>query len=74
MIQKLEQALFQLSQLSETEQEAIATLILAEIEAEKLWTEAFANSEEELSFLADEALNEFKQGKTCTYMKYTNAC
>ncbi|MEC4985083.1 MAG: hypothetical protein SAJ37_06880 [Oscillatoria sp. PMC 1068.18] len=64
MTQKLAQALLQLSQLPEAEQEAIATLILKEIEAEKRWTEAFANSEDELSFLADEALAEFKQGKT----------
>lgn len=60
----LQQALTKLSQLPETQQEAIAYLILAEIEDEKKWAENFANSQDQLAQLADEALAEFKQGKT----------
>ncbi|MGK7919252.1 MAG: hypothetical protein AB4080_04510 [Trichodesmium sp.] len=60
----LQQALTKLSELPETQQEAIAYLILAEIEDEKRWTENFANSQDQLAQLADEAIAEFKQGKT----------
>ncbi|MDY7004680.1 MAG: hypothetical protein SWX82_12155 [Cyanobacteriota bacterium] len=60
----LQQALTKLSQLPENQQEAIAYLILAEIEDEKKWAENFANSQDQLAQLADEAIAEFKQGKT----------
>ena len=60
----LQQALTKLSQLPENQQEAIAYLILAEIEDEKKWAENFANSQDQLTQLADEAIAEFKQGKT----------
>jgi hypothetical protein len=64
MIKKLENALIKLAELSETEQESIATLILAEIEDEKRWDEQFSQSQDQLVQLADEALADFKQGKT----------
>jgi hypothetical protein len=64
MIKKLENALIKLAELSETEQESIATLILAEIKDEKLWDEQFSQSKDQLAQLADEALADFKQGKT----------
>ncbi|NER02432.1 MAG: hypothetical protein F6K17_07220 [Okeania sp. SIO3C4] len=60
----LQKALTKLSQLPENQQEAIAYLILAEIEDEKKWAENFANSQDQLAQLADEAIAEFKQGKT----------
>ena len=60
----LQQALTKLSQLPENQQEAIAYLILAEIEDEKKWAENFANSQDQLAQLADEAIAEFKEGKT----------
>jgi hypothetical protein len=60
----LEEALTKLSELSENEQEAIAHLILKEIEDEKFWTAKFANSQDQLAQLAEEAIGEFKQGKT----------
>ncbi|MDJ0517113.1 MAG: hypothetical protein QNJ74_12955 [Trichodesmium sp. MO_231.B1] len=60
----LQQALTKLSQLPENQQEAIAYLILTEIEDEKKWAENFANSQDQLAQLADEAIAEFKQGKT----------
>ncbi|NEP90718.1 MAG: hypothetical protein F6K18_30065 [Okeania sp. SIO2C2] len=64
MTNVIEQALTKLSQLPENQQEAIAYLILAEIEDEKKWAENFANSQDQLAQLADEAIAEFKQGKT----------
>ncbi len=64
MIKKLENALIKLAELSETEQESIAMLILAEIEDEKRWDEQFSQSQDQLAQLADEALADFKQGKT----------
>ncbi|NES66553.1 MAG: hypothetical protein F6K24_15480 [Okeania sp. SIO2D1] len=64
MTKVLEQALTKLSQLPENQQEAIAYLILAEIEDEKRWAENFANSQDQLAQLAEEAIAEFKQGKT----------
>ncbi|NET26510.1 hypothetical protein [Okeania sp. SIO1I7] len=64
MTNVIEQALIKLSQLPENQQEAIAYLILAEIEDEKRWAENFANSQDQLAQLAEEAIAEFKQGKT----------
>ncbi|OZH53034.1 hypothetical protein AFK68_20400 [Hydrocoleum sp. CS-953] len=64
MTKVIEEALTKLSQLPENQQEAIAYLILAEIEDEKRWAENFANSQDKLAQLADEAIAEFKQGKT----------
>ncbi len=64
MTKVIEEALTKLSQLPENQQEAIAYLILAEIEDEKKWAENFANSQDQLAKLAEEAIAEFKQGKT----------
>ncbi|NEO52819.1 MAG: hypothetical protein F6K54_06835 [Okeania sp. SIO3B5] len=69
MTEVLQKALSKLSQLPESQQEAIAYLILAEIEDEKRWAENFANSQDKLAQLAKEAKSavanaEFKQGKT----------
>jgi hypothetical protein len=64
MTKLLEQAIAAASQLSEKEQDVIATLILEELGSEQRWDKAFANSEAELAQLADEALAEFQQGKT----------
>lgn len=64
MIQQLEKALTKLAELPELDQEAIANRILAEIEDEKLWHQQFQESQDQLAKLADEALADFKQGKT----------
>ena len=64
MTKVIEEALTKLSQLPENQQEAIAYLILAEIEDEKRWAENFANSQDQLAQLAEEAIADFKQGKT----------
>lgn len=64
MTKLLEEAIAAVSQLPEADQDAIAALILKELASEQRWTEAFAKSETQLAQLADEALAEFRQGKT----------
>ncbi len=54
----------EVSKLPKSEQEAIAALILDEIASEQEWDELFTKSQDKLSQLADEALEEFKKGKT----------
>jgi hypothetical protein len=67
MAELLQKVMAKLSELPEKEQEEIASLILAEIEDEKKWQTSFANSEKQLEILAEEALTEFKQGKTRSF-------
>ena len=64
MTQLLEQALAKVAQLPHDEQEAVAALILAELDAEQRWTEAFRTSPDQLAVLADEALGDYHLGKT----------
>ncbi|HLO86121.1 MAG TPA: hypothetical protein VK203_14090 [Nostocaceae cyanobacterium] len=64
MTQLLEQAILKLQQLSEIEQDAMATLILEELEDEARWNQAFAKSQDVLAKLAEVALAEYKAGKT----------
>ena len=64
MTKLLEEAWAVISQLPEQQQDAIASLILKEIASEREWSQAFAKSEDKLAQLADEALAEFREGKT----------
>ena len=64
MTQLLERAFAVASKLPDTEQDAVASLLLAELESEHRWSEAFAKSQDPLAALADEALREFEAGKT----------
>jgi methylase of polypeptide subunit release factors len=64
MTQLLEQAMTEVQKLPEHEQNVIASLIFEEMLDERKWDEAFANSQDQLSKLADEALSETKQGKS----------
>ena len=64
MTQLLERAFAEASKLPETEQDAVASVFLAELESERRWTQVFTSSQEELSQLADEALREFEGGET----------
>ncbi|MFA4903710.1 MAG: hypothetical protein WC600_13325 [Desulfobaccales bacterium] len=61
---RLEEAFAQASQLPPEEQEALAALLLDEIASEKLWDRAFAQSQDQISQLSDEALTEFMEGRT----------
>lgn len=60
----LDKAFVEIRKLSEAEQEAFAALILSELEAEKRQNELFAESEDFLADLANEALKEHRAGKT----------
>jgi hypothetical protein len=64
MTQLLEKAFSQASQLPELQQNILAKWIMEELLAEKKWDTLFAESEELLAELANEALSEYEQGKT----------
>ena len=61
---RLEEAFAQAAQLPPDEQEALAALLLDEIASERLWDQAFAQSQNQIAKLADEALTEFQEGRT----------
>ena len=60
----LEKAFKEASKLPEIEQNALARWVLAEIEAEKKWDKKFAESEDTLAQLAQEALKDDEEGRT----------
>ena len=64
MTKLLERAIAQISKLPSNEQDALAAVILEEVASERRWTEAFAKTRDELARLADEALGDFRGGKT----------
>ena len=61
---RLEEAFAQAAQVPPDEQEALAALRLDEIASERLWDQAFAQSQNQIAKLADEALTEFQEGRT----------
>ena len=58
----LEKALAEVARLPEAEQEAIATLILDEIAAERGWDERFAQTQDQLGNLVRSARAEVARG------------
>jgi hypothetical protein len=60
MINELKKAIEKVERLSEADQKLIAGLILDEVN----WNYTFAQSEPKLINLAEEALQEYKKGKT----------
>jgi hypothetical protein len=60
----LEKAMSHVNALPPEEQDAVASLILEEIESEKSWDALFAGSQEQLGKLAEQAIAEYKAGKT----------
>ncbi|MCY6493097.1 hypothetical protein [Leptolyngbya sp. GGD] len=64
MTERLEQAIARLKTLPTDKQDAIATLILEELEEEQRWDNSFARSPDLLAKLADEAMTEYRSGKT----------
>ncbi len=64
MTQLLEKAFREASKLPVVDQNALAKWVLEELEAERKWELMFAESEDVLDKLADEALAEHKKGKT----------
>ncbi len=64
MTQLLEKVFAKAGKLPEVEQNALAKWLLKELSSEKCWDTAFAESEEALEKLADEALTEHKKKRT----------
>ncbi len=64
MTKLLEKAFKNASKLPDIEQNVLAKWLLQELEAERKWDQAFAESEDLLGLLADEALEAHRQGKT----------
>ncbi|MFP4104342.1 hypothetical protein [Coleofasciculus sp.] len=64
MTKLLEQAIERVKTLPETDQDAIAALILEELEDETRWDQTFYQSQNALAQLAEAALVEDRAGKT----------
>jgi hypothetical protein len=63
MTHQLEQAIARLSKLSDSDQDAIATLILDELADEQRWQDAFAGSQDQLARLARQARKDVQEGR-----------
>jgi hypothetical protein len=61
---RLEQAVAKARELPQEQQDALAQLILEEIEADSLWEKALARSPEKLATLADKASADHEAGRT----------
>jgi hypothetical protein len=62
--QALRKAVAEASKLPKGDQDALARWLLAELADEKRWRKAFAASQQRLGELADEALSEYRAGRT----------
>jgi hypothetical protein len=60
----LEKAMNKVNALPPEEQDAVAFLILEEIESEKRWDALFAGSQGQLGMLAEKAIAAYQAGKT----------
>ncbi len=64
MTTSLQQAFEKAAALPQEEQDTLAAIVLEEIAAEERWRQSFARSQDALSKLAAEALDEHLQGRT----------
>jgi len=64
MTQLLEKALSAVAKLPESEQDAVAALLLEELASEQRWPQSFAKSQDVLATLAEEALADYAAGRT----------
>ncbi len=64
MTELLERAIARLQTLTESEQNAIASIILEEIEDERRWDDSFSRSPDVLAKLAASAMAEYQDGET----------
>ena len=64
MTKLLEKAFAEASKLPDQEQDAFAAWVLEELASEQRWDELFARSSDTLERLANEALAEFRAGRT----------
>jgi len=64
MTELLERAIAKLKTLSASEQDALASMILEELEDERRWDRSFSRSPDVLAKLAATAMTEYHAGKT----------
>ncbi len=64
MTELLEKAFAEASKLPQEAQDMLARMLLDDLAAEEKWDETFARSQDKLARLADEALAEYRAGKT----------
>ena len=64
MTKALDEVFQAAAKLPEAEQDALAAAIKTEIEAEAKWESSFARSQDTLARLADEALEDYRSGRT----------
>ncbi len=64
MTQLLEQAISEVAKLPASEQDVVAALVIEELASERRWSSSFANSQDLLAKLAEEALAEYASGRT----------
>jgi len=64
MTKLLEKAFEEASRLPEMDQNALAKWVLDVLNSESAWSKSFAESEDVLEKLADEAISEKRKGKT----------
>ncbi len=64
MTKLLQKAFDTVSTLPDSAQDEVAAIILEELASEERWAAAFGKSQDKLTLLADEALEEFKRGET----------
>lgn len=64
MTKLLERALAKVAELPEEQQDALAAMLLEEIEDEARWDAAFAGSQDLLARMAAEAMAEHRAGQT----------
>ena len=64
MTKLLEKAFTEASRLPSVTQNLIAQRLLDDIDAEEKWDDTFAETQDELSRLANEAVADFQNGKT----------
>jgi hypothetical protein len=58
----LQQAFAKLEKLPDSQQDAIASIILQEIADERIWDESFANSQDKLATMAQKARADIEAG------------
>ena len=64
MTKALKKAFEAASRLPDADQDELAAAIIEELEADERWEAAFARSQNALERLADEALEEYRAGRT----------
>jgi hypothetical protein len=64
MTELLEKAFAEASKLPQEAQDMLARMLLDDLVAEEAWDDAFAQSQDKLARLGDEALAEYREGKT----------